>query len=101
MQRKNSSDKKKLRLKFGLIIATTFVMFAGFIMTKEYKNLLKKSDEFDQKIKTLEGKVEYESERANDLKEQKDYTKSKEYLEELARDRIGLIADDEILIIPK
>lgn len=92
---------KKFKNRYFLILITIGVLFIAFVIQNKYNNLLNKSNEFNKKIKSLEDRIEYESERADELKEQKEYTKSKEYIEELARDRMGLIGENEILIVPK
>ncbi|MDO5564106.1 MAG: septum formation initiator family protein [Eubacteriales bacterium] len=101
MGKSKTNEKKLITSRLIIIIMTMMILFVATVMSDKYKTLLNKRNEFDQKINSLQEKIDYESKRSEELASQKDYTKTKEYLEKLARERIGLIADDEILIIPK
>ena len=45
--------------------------------------------------------LDQEKERAEDLEEYKVYVKTKQYAEEVAKERLGLVNPDEILLKPE
>ena len=63
---------------------------------------LRKSDqEYQIKEELLQAQLDQEKERAEDLEEYKVYVKTKQYAEEVAKERLGLVNPDEILLKPE
>ena len=62
---------------------------------------LKQSD-LDYKVReeNLDAQVKAEEKRTEDLKEYKIYVKTKQYAEEVAKEKLGLVNPDEILLKP-
>ena len=54
----------------------------------------------DEKKANLEEQLAEEEERTTELEELEKYTKTKKYMEEVARQKLGLVYPDEILIQP-
>lgn len=82
------------------IIAIVVLILCG---TVSYQRIgLEKEKAYDElKIKSLNEKIEEQNERAVDIKNLKKYTKTKKYIEEIAREKLGLVYKDEILIEPE
>ena len=51
--------------------------------------------------RSLQAQLDQEKERAEDLEEYKVYVKTKQYAEEVAKERLGLVNPDEILLKPE
>ncbi|HIU49292.1 MAG TPA: septum formation initiator family protein, partial [Candidatus Avimonoglobus intestinipullorum] len=47
----------------------------------------------------LQEKIEYEKQRMQEVDEMKDKVDTDEYIEKVAREKLGLIKDDEIVFI--
>ena len=62
---------------------------------------LKQSD-LDYKVReeNLDAQVKAEEKRTEELKEYKIYVKTKQYAEEVAKEKLGLVDPDEILLKP-
>ena len=62
---------------------------------------LKQSD-LDCKVReeNLDAQVKAEEKRTEELKEYKIYVKTKQYAEEVAKEKLGLVNPDEILLKP-
>lgn len=62
---------------------------------------LKQSD-LDYKVReeNLDAQVKAEEKRTEELKEDKIYVKTKQYAEEVAKEKLGLVNPDEILLKP-
>ena len=62
---------------------------------------LKQSD-LDYKVReeNLDAQVKAEEKRTEELKENKIYVKTKQYAEEVAKEKLGLVNPDEILLKP-
>lgn len=62
---------------------------------------LKQSDEnYRLRVEYLEAEVAREEKRTQELQEYKIYVKTKQYAEEVAKERLGLVHPDEILLKP-
>ena len=64
-------------------------------------SLNNKKKEYDSKINTLNSQIEEENKRAEDLEEYEKYTKTSAYVEEVAKERLGLVYEDEIIFQPE
>ena len=49
----------------------------------------------------LQAQLEEEKERAEELEEYRIYVKTKQYAEEVAKEKLGLVNPDEILLKPE
>jgi len=78
-----------------------FVVAAFSIVLLIYSQSLKRqSEELAQKKAVIEKKLEQEEQRTKDLEELEKYMQTKKYVEEVAKERLGLVYPDEILIEP-
>lgn len=94
MSRKN---KKMRRRRMNLYVAMAVVgvflatlVIQGISLRSECKQLATEQAQLHDKIKSLK-------EEKKEIEEQKAYTKTDEYVEEVARDKFGLVYDDEII----
>lgn len=62
---------------------------------------MKKKDlEYQAKEQSLMRQVELEEKRAEELEEYRVYVQTKQYIEEVAKQKLGLVKPDEILLKP-
>ena len=57
-------------------------------------------DRYQAKEEALAKQVEQEKARANELEEYRVYVQTKQYIEEVAKQKLGLVKPDEILLKP-
>ena len=60
----------------------------------------KKVMEYQAKEEALTRQVENEKKRAAELEERRVYVQTKQYIEEVAKQKLGLVKPDEILLKP-
>ena len=67
-----------------------------------YKRQDLKQSDLDYKVReeNLDAQVKAEEKRTEELKEYKIYVKTKQYAEEIAKEKLGLVNPDEILLKP-
>ncbi len=83
------------------ILGITLVVFCLAIAINTKGADLRKSDqEYAAKEEYLQQQVEAEKERSQELEEYKIYVKTKQYAEEVAKEKLGLVNPDEILLKP-
>lgn len=89
--------RSKRQNHFGMVMVLILVvMFCSVIEIKSI-SLKNKRDEYNKKIETLEGQIEQQKERTKDLEEYEKYTKTSKYVEEVAKEKLGLVYEDEIV----
>ena len=71
-------------------------MFFGIVAFGKIKLEDRKKD-LEAKIKTLELQTKEEQERAIDIKNLEAYVQTRKYIEQIAREKLGLVYDYEII----
>lgn len=94
-RKKQGNFKKELKLLSAVIILVLVICIPTALNAKSYANTQKKD------IETLKAQIVQEGERKNKLQEEKKYLKSDEYLEKMARDMLGLVKENDIILKPE
>lgn len=96
MARRNKAVKKKRKMTgFGLLVVFTLLL-CGFV-TYGTVQLKKDRDEKLVRQQELQIKIAEQQQESDKLDIKKDYTKTKKFVEEMARKVLGLVYPDEIL----
>lgn len=96
--RRGRKDRWSNRLA---IIGITLVVFSlGIVVNLKSASLKKRELEYLTREQTLIKQVEQEEKRANELEEYRVYVQTKQYIEEVAKQKLGLVKPDEILLKP-
>ncbi len=90
---KKRLNKKERRIVTALFLAAVCVMVVKGVM--QQPKILENQD----RIADLQEKIEYEKQRMQEVDEMKDKVDTDEYIEKVAREKLGLIKDDEIVFI--
>ena len=77
-------------VSIAVVMLLVVVTFSGF-------KLQQKLEVYQQKELALQEQIDAEEERAKEIEEYEKYTQTKKYIEEVARDKLGLVYDGEIL----
>lgn len=83
------------------IIGITLVVFSlGVVVNVKSASMKKKDLEYQEREAVLQQQYDQELSRAEDLKEYEVYVQTKQYIEEVAKQKLGLVKPDEILLKP-
>ena len=96
----STKRRRAKKNKNGLPIVIFVVAFFCVAVGVKTIGLHSKSAELEQQKESLESQIEQEEQRTKDLEELEKYMKTKKYMEEVAREKLGLVYPDEILIQP-
>ncbi len=88
--------KNKIILIFLIVVLWVLIAFAK----KQQIGAIAKQAEVERSIESIEANIAYEESREVDLKKKQTFQKTKEYIEDIARQKHGLIGPDEIIIKP-
>ena len=75
-------------LVVGVLIVVILVACAGLFRRLHSNN---------EKIEELQSEIIKEEQRAQEIEEYKEYTQTKEYIEEVAREKLGLVYEGEVI----
>ena len=96
MKRKVAFRKKKQN-RLGMMLVTIVVAMLCAVILVRMTDLRNKQKNYIEKEETLKEQIAGEEQRALDLVEYEKYTKTSKYVEEVAKDRLGLVYGDEII----
>ena len=91
-RKKPSSSNRRGMVAIALIV---MVLLVGLLAQSQ--KLSRQNAQFQAQKSELEQQIKDEELRAEEIKKLPDYVKSKEYIEKIAREKLGLVYSDEIL----
>lgn len=84
------------------MIGITFVVFSlAVTVTVRGSSLKDKAQAYDLREQTLQTQVKKEEDRSKNLEQYRIYVQTKQYIEDVAKQKLGLVNPDEILLKPK
>lgn len=95
------SRKRRKKNSKGLSIVIFTVIVVCLCVGVRTASLKKQNQELALKQESLEKQMKSEEKRTKELEELEKYMKTKKYIEEVAKERLGLVYPDEILIEPE
>lgn len=96
--RRRKKDKWSNRL--AIVGITLVVISLGVVVNLKSASMKKKDLEYQIREQTLTKQVEEEENRARELEEYRIYVQTRQYIEEVAKQKLGLVKPDEILLKP-
>lgn len=98
--KKPGKGKRKKKIGYNYLgmmgIAVIALVLLGSLMLQT-KILQSRLDYYDSKTSDLEKSIENEKDRTKEIDVEKEYMKTDEYVEEAAREKLGLVKDNEIV----
>lgn len=96
--------KKRKQDRWGnriAIVGITLVVFClGVVVNVRIASMEKKDQEYQEREALLQQQYDRELGREEDLKNYEVYVQTKQYIEEVAKQKLGLVKPDEILLKP-
>ncbi len=83
------------RLGIFLSIIVVFMLFT--VVSVKSASLLEKEKEYQAKEDSLQKQIEEENQRSEEIAEFETYTQTRKYIEDVARDKLGLVYPGEII----
>ena len=101
MKTRGTGRKKRregLGNRLAIIGITVVVLSLAVVVNVKNTSMEKKLVEYQAKEESLTRQVENEQKRAAELEERRVYVQTKQYIEEVAKQKLGLVKPDEILL---
>ena len=89
--------RKKRENRLGMTLVTFVVLILMAVILFKGHELKLKQAEYQKKEETLQAQIEEEHERTRKLTDYEKYTKTDKFVEEIAKEKLGLLYENEIL----
>lgn len=94
---KNRSRRKQKENRTGKLCVAVMVVMLLAVMSSQIVKLYAKEQEYTRREEALTQQLEAETEREARLKDYEAYTKTDEFVEDVAKSKLGLVYDNEIV----
>ena len=88
---------RKQRVSFYLCVVAALLT----VLTVYTRSLQKADAVYAARVDALQNEVDTEKQRQEELEEKSVYVQTKDYIEQIAREKLGLINPDETIIRPE
>ena len=99
--RSKRARRGKWENRMAILGITMVVISLAVAVNAKGASLRQTELDYQQKEEELTRKVQDEENRTKELEEYKVYVQTKQYAEEVAKEKLGLVNPDEILLKPK
>lgn len=94
---KKAAYRRKRHNKFSMFLTSVVILMLLLVVAVKSNELEEKKAYYQQKEESLEKQIAAEKERAQEIDEYETYTQTKKYIEDVAKEKLGLIYDGEIV----
>ncbi len=89
--------RKKRQNGFSVALVIMVILMLIVVVTFKRIELNEKQKIYDEKEEVLKEQIAEEEERATEIEEYRKYTQTQKYVEEVAKEKLGLVYEDEII----
>lgn len=94
---KRAAYRRKHQNRMGMLLVTTVVLMMLLVVAVKSVELREKREAYAVKEEALRQEIEAEEARAEEIEEFEKYTQTKKYVEEVAKEKLGLVYQGEII----
>ena len=89
--------RRRFQNRAGIVWASIVVLILVTVVSIKSKGLLQKAREYQAKEAQLTQQIEYETQRTEEIAEFERYTETRKYIEDTAKEKLGLVYPGEII----
>ena len=94
-------DHKRRKRNRGSVFGITLVVLAMLcVLGYQTVQVRQKSQQYADRLSSIERQLEEQEVRAADLEAKRIYTQTKQFVEQEAKSKLGLVNPNEIILIP-
>ena len=94
---RKAAYRKKRQNTMGMLLVTTVVIMMLIVVTVKSVELREKRTAYLAREEALMQEIEAEQARTEEIEEYEKYTQTKKYVEEIAKNKLGLVYEGEII----
>lgn len=89
--------RKRRQNRLAMLLVTTVVLMMMLVVTVKSVELREKRAVYREREEALLQEIELEESRSAEIEEYGKYTQTKKFVEEVAKEKLGLVYDGEII----
>lgn len=93
--------RKKRQNRLGMFLVTIVVLMLLVVVSINSVGLRQKKESYLEREQALQEQIDAEEERTEQIEEYRKYTQTKKYVEEVAKEKLGLVNEGEIIYKPE
>ena len=93
--------RKKRQNRLGMFLVTIVVLMLLVVASINSVGLRQKKESYLEREQALQEQIDAEEERSEQIEEYRKYTQTKKYVEEVAKEKLGLVNEGEIIYKPE
>jgi len=97
-KKKKAAYRRRNQNRFSMFLVSLVVVMMLIVVAVKSVELNAKNAVYTNRINELNAEIEAEKERTEEIEEYRKYTQTKKYIEEMAKEKLGLVYENEILI---
>lgn len=92
--------RKKRQNRLGMFLVLMVVLMLLVVVSLKSAELRQKQETYAARERVLQEQIDAEKARTEEIEEYRRYTQTKKYVEEVAKDKLGLVNEGEIIYKP-
>lgn len=96
-RRRKAAYRKKHSNRFSMVLVTLVVTLITIALAVRSAELRQRLDAYSEQEAKLQEQIDTEQLRADEIEEFRKYTQTKSYKEQVAREKLGLVYEDEVM----
>ena len=92
--------RKKRQNRLGMFLVLMVVLMLLGVVSLKSAELRQKQETYAARERVLQEQIDAEKARTEEIEEYRKYTQTKKYVEEVAKDKLGLVNEGEIIYKP-
>ena len=97
MRKRRIRMRKKRQNRFSMALVVMVILMLIIVVSFKRSEIKEKQATYSQREEQLTEQIDEEKKRSEEIEEYGKYTKTKKYAEEVAKEKLGLVNDDEII----
>lgn len=92
--------RKKRQNRLGMFLVLMVVLMLLVVVSFKSVELRRKQETYAARERVLQEQIDAEKARTEEIEEYRKYTQTKKYVEEVAKEKLGLVNEGEIIYKP-
>ena len=97
MARRKAAYRRRTQNRFSMFLVSVVVVMILVVVAVGSADLKEKNAAYEARIQALNEQIEAEEARAEEIEEFRKYTQTKQYAEEVAKEKLGMVYEGEII----
>ena len=89
--------RRRIQNRAGIVLASIVVLILVTVVSIKSVGLMRKVREYQAREAALTQQIEYETQRSDEIAEFERYTETRKYIEDTAKEQLGLVYPGEII----